>query len=258
MTFKFEANGKKLNYKNTILIEGLPGIGNVGKIAADFIIEKLKAKKIYDVKSNKYPHAVFVNEDNLVELPKIEIYHKNLDGRDIWILAGDVQPIDESSCYDFCEGLIDLFKKNNGKEIITLGGIGLQVIPDKPKVYATANDKKIITKYKMPGLHEEIYGLVGPVIGVTGLLVGLAKDHDIPAIALLGETYGHPNYLGIKGAREILEILNKKLNLKLKLKELDEEIKQIEKEIKTKTKPLESLKKIKTMDGHGEGADYIG
>ena len=33
----------KLN--NPVLIEGLPGIGNVGKIAADFIVEELKGEK---------------------------------------------------------------------------------------------------------------------------------------------------------------------------------------------------------------------
>lgn len=257
MTFKFKSVGKHEKFKNVVLIEGLPGIGNVGKIAVDFMIEKLKAKKIYEIKSNKYPHAVFINEKNLVELPKMEIYHKRIDNNDLWLLAGDVQPIDESSCYDFCNELIELFKKNNGKEIITLGGIGMKIVPDKPKVFCTANNSKIVEKYRMNGLNDKIYGIVGPVLGVTGLLVGLAEDHNVNAIALLGETYGHPNYLGIKGARAILEILNKKLKLKLNLKELDEEINEIEKEIKTKTKSLENLKKNKIIE-KTDGADYIG
>ena len=34
-----------------ILIEGLPGVGNVGKIAADFICEKLNGKRFADRKS---------------------------------------------------------------------------------------------------------------------------------------------------------------------------------------------------------------
>ncbi|MEM4055454.1 MAG: PAC2 family protein, partial [Thermoplasmatales archaeon] len=32
--------------KNSVLLVGLPGIGNVGKISADFLIENLKAKKL--------------------------------------------------------------------------------------------------------------------------------------------------------------------------------------------------------------------
>ena len=64
----------KLN--KPILIEGLPGIGNVGKVAADFIIDEIKAKKIFELFSYDMPNSVFVNEKNLVELPVIEIYYK--------------------------------------------------------------------------------------------------------------------------------------------------------------------------------------
>jgi len=37
----FEKFSKPLKLKNPILIEGLPGIGNVGKIAIDYIIDNL-------------------------------------------------------------------------------------------------------------------------------------------------------------------------------------------------------------------------
>ena len=63
--------------KNPVFLEGLPGIGNVGKIAVDFLMEELKTKKIYEVFSYTLPHSVFVNEDNLVELPNISIHYKS-------------------------------------------------------------------------------------------------------------------------------------------------------------------------------------
>ena len=91
----------KLN--NPLFIEGLPGIGNVGKIAVDFLIEEFKAKKVCSFFSYKFPHSVFVNEDNLIEMPKIELYYKKFNGkkRDLLLLTGDIQPIDEESCYTF-------------------------------------------------------------------------------------------------------------------------------------------------------------
>lgn len=250
---------KDVKMEKPILIEGLPGIGNVGKIAVDFMIENLKAKKIYEIYSNKYPHAVFVNEKNLIETPRIDIYHKKVGEKDILFLVGDIQPIDEEACYTFCNELLDLFKNLKGEEIITLGGIGLQRIPENPQVYCTGNSKKIIQKYKTKRLNQNIYGVVGPIIGVTGLLVGLSTRKKIPAIALLAETLGHPTYLGIKGAREILELLNEKLKLKLDLKRLDEEITEIEREIKTKTKQMGLLQKRKRSRSLGlEETNYIG
>jgi len=130
--------------KEPILIEGLPGIGNVGKIAVDFMIDNLKPKKIYEIHSDGFPHAVFVNEQNMVDLPTIRIFHKKIKDRDVLFLAGDVQPIDEASCYEFCNKVLDILEDVKVKEVITLGGIGLQKIPENPQVYCTGNSKKII------------------------------------------------------------------------------------------------------------------
>ena len=236
----------KPELKNPILIEGLPGIGNVGKIAVDFMIDNLKAKKFIDIYSKAFPNSVFVNEKNLVHLPRISLYYKKLKNKDVIFLAGDVQPLDEKACYEFCDLILEIFKKNKGKEIITMGGIGMPKIPKEPKVYCTANNYEIIKKYKTKELNDQIFGTVGPIIGVTGLLVGLAGKNFIPSIALLAQTFGHPNYLGIKGANEILRLLDKKLNLNLDLDSLAKEIKDIEREIKLKT--ANPIPKIKTID----------
>ncbi len=243
---------------NPILIEGLPGIGNVGKIAADFLVESLNAKKIYEIYSYSFPHSVFVNEENLVELPLVQIYYKKLKTRELMILAGDVQPLDEVNCYEFCQEILEIFKKHNGKEIITLGGMGLQEIPQNPKVYCTANQKEIMEKYKKysPQLKTNTYGTIGPIIGVTGLLVGLAKEEKIPAISLLAETFGHPTYLGIKGARQLLKVLQKSLDLNIKLNKLDEEIDEIEEEIKKVG--LDKLAKLDSNQKKRKDITYIG
>ena len=42
---------KKPELKKPILVEGLPGIGNVGKVVVDFIIDELKLKKLYEISS---------------------------------------------------------------------------------------------------------------------------------------------------------------------------------------------------------------
>ena len=213
---------KRINGKNLIMIEGLPGMGNVGKIATDFIIESLKAEKVLEIYSHAFPHCVLVNEDNLVDLPKIELYQKTLKDKTLLLIAGDVQPLDEVSCYEFCNILLDTFEKSKGREIITLGGIGQQEIPKSPKLYYTGNDKNIIKKYYSSMLNNDLYGVVGPIMGVSGLLLGLAKNRKIPAISILAETYAHPTHVGLKEAKEILVYLNDKLTLKLDLNQIDD------------------------------------
>ena len=243
--------------KNPIFVEGLPGIGNVGKIVSDFMIEELKATKIYEIVSHSMPNSVFVNEDNLVELPRIELYHKKLKDYDLLILTGDVQPIDEESCYEFCEFVTDICKKAGVKEMITLGGIGLAEAPKKPKVYCTGNSKKLIDEYKKKtNVETKVYGVVGPIVGVTGLLLGVSQKQGIPAVALLSETLGHPMYLGIKGARESMNVLNTKLGLKLNTKKLDKEITALDREMR-KTEELSQSRSKKGKNTDDEN-NYIG
>ena len=263
MTWKINLIGKKPKLKNVVLVEGLPGIGNVGKVAVDFMIESLKAKKLYDIFSYTFPHSVFVNEENLVELPKIEIFYAKVKNNDLLLLSGDVQPIDEVSCYEFSEKILDIAEEFKAKEIVTLGGIGLHNLPKKIKVYCTGNNKAIVTKYKKgTDLISELHGVVGPIVGVSGLLLGLAQKRKISAISMLAETLGHPMYLGVKGARGILKVLNKKLNLDINIKDLDKEINDIEKEMIKRTEELSEVSKqtaMKKMKGKiGGDVNYIG
>lgn len=244
--WQVKQTGKKPSLKNPILIEGLPGIGNVGKVVVDFIVEKMKAKKIYEFVSYQLPHSVFVNEKNLIEMPRIEIYYKKFKNKkhDLLLLAGDIQPIDEESCYAFTDKVLDVCKIHKAKEIVTIGGIGLQAIPKKPEIFCTGNNKEIIARYrKGTALNAKLYGIVGPIVGVTGLLLGLAERRKLPAIALLAETFGHPMYLGVKGAREVLKVLNKKLDLGINLKDLDKEIESLEKEMLKRTEEFSNISK---------------
>ncbi|MBI3037290.1 PAC2 family protein [Candidatus Woesearchaeota archaeon] len=255
-----------------VLIAGLPGIGNVGKVAVDFMVEELKAEKLYEFFSYNLPHSVFVTEENLVELPMISLYFKKGSGKrqDILFLAGDVQPVNEQSCYSFSDTVLDYFTKLGGAQVITIGGIGLPAelyfkkgavnVPNKPKVYCTGTSKDVVDSFKIVGVEPGLYGVVGPIIGVTGVLLGLSKRRKIPAISLLAETFSHPMYLGIRGAREVVSVLNDKLALGINIKELDREIREMESEAADRANPAELPKALRGIGKTrtGEDVSYIG
>jgi uncharacterized protein len=251
--------------KNPLFIEGLPGIGNVGKIAVDFLVDELKAKKLYSFFSYKFPHSVFVSNNNLIEMPKVELYYKKSTGnrRDLLFLTGDIQPIDEESCYTFCEEILKIVKIFNCSEIITTGGIGLQDMPEKTKIYVTGNNEKLLNSYLKKDLltEKDIFGVVGPIVGVSGVLLGLGNMQNVKGVALLAETFGHPMHLGVKGAKEILRVLNKKFTLNLNIKKLNKEISEVEKEILKKTKEWASEMLHSTPAGakaKNKEVNYIG
>ena len=225
---------KKISLSSPILIEGMPGIGNVGKIVMDVLIEESKANLFMTFFSNQLPNNVFVNEENLVDLPKLSLYHKNINNQDYLFLTGDVQPINEQASYEFSGMIIELFKRFNGKYLITLGGIGLNDIPSDPKVYITGNNSSLVNmvsknlEKKKIHVETKIYGHVGPILGVSGVLLGISKKNDMAAYSLLSETFGHPIYVGLKAAKAILNILNHYYDFKINLEKIDKEIKQID------------------------------
>jgi len=227
-----EYSNAKIN--SPILIEGMPGIGNVGKVSMDILIEETKANLFMSFHSKDFPNTVFVNEDNLVDLPTIGLYHKNICGQDYLFLTGDAQPVNESASYTFSELILKIFKDYNGKHLVTLGGIGLNMIPESPKVYITGNDKKFVAsvmddfKKKKFVFESKIYGMVGPIMGITGLLLGIAKKYDIKAYCILSETLGHPVYVGLKGSKAIMLILSRQYGFNVNFEKLDKEIKQID------------------------------
>lgn len=246
-----------------VLIEGMPGIGNVGKIAADFLAQELHAKPLYDFFSYSFPSSVFVNEQSLVELPSITLYYKSFGNKkknDLLFLVGDLQPIDEQSAYSFCDAVLDVCHKLTCKEIITLGGIGLQKMPKKPQVYCTGNDQSVIHAYgREIDVQTKLYGVVGPIMGISGILLGMAARRKIPAVCLLAETYAHPMYLGIKGAQEIILRLAKKFALNVTLDKLDKDIHDIEEELLKRAEEMQKFAPGKTIAGGlKKELEYIG
>lgn len=243
--------------KAPILIEGLPGIGNVGKVAMDFLIDELRAKKIGEFRGGTLPNSVFVTEDHLLKLPSIELFYKK-GNPDILLLAGDAQPSGDKSCYEFCNAVLDVFAEFKGKDIVTLGGVALKVEPKLPKVYLTGNSQKVVEAYsKGTQAKTQIYGLVGPVIGVSGVLPGLAQQRNIRAASLLAETYGHPLHLGLRGAQEIVKILKKKLALPIDIELLEKEISEIESEISKQELNASHNAKVMRLK-RGQDVNYIG
>lgn len=258
VTWHINEIGKQPKLSNSILLEGLPGMGNVGKIAVDFLIEVLKAKKIMELESYHLPNSVFIGEDGLIEVPSISIYHAKSKGQDYLFLAGDIQPLDEVSSHSFCSKIMDILSNFGCTEIVTLGGIGLPEVPKKPKVYVTGNGKDIKKKYSVKGVNKEIYGVVGPIIGVSGLLLGSAKKRETDAASLLAQTFGHPNYIGVRGARELLKVLSNVHSLDVDLSDLDKEIKEMESNLK-KVQPLKVSKKSgKSLADATQNVSYIG
>ena len=122
---------KKPKLKNPILIEGLPGIGNVGKLAVEHLIDSTKATKFAELYSKDFPPQVFINTDGTVKLANNELYFwkaKKRNQRDLIFLTGDYQSLSSNGQYELVEKILDICEEFGCKEIYTLGGYGLGLV----------------------------------------------------------------------------------------------------------------------------------
>ncbi|UCF44682.1 MAG: PAC2 family protein [Candidatus Bathyarchaeota archaeon] len=215
----------QIELNNPILIEGLPGLGLVGKIATRYLIKKLNAKKFAHLYSPHFPYFVLVNKKGNVRLLRGSFHFwKNKEGgNDLILFTGDSQSQTIEGQYEIAGRMLDFAQKHNVKTIVTIGGYRREA-KDKPKVFAAATVQDLLDKALQAGAAVSNSG--SPIVGTAGLILGLARFKKINALCLLGETRGYlPDPLA---ARSVLEVLKTTLNFEIDLTGLNEEIAKAE------------------------------
>lgn len=219
---------KRPRLTNPVLIGGLPGIGNVGKIAAEYLIEKLKMEKLADVYSQFLPPQVFIDEDGVVRLVRNSIYYKKIKGKsDLLVLVGDFQGTTQEGQYEISHIILELAQKLNVSFIYTLGGYSTGKIVETPRVLGAVTDAEFLENLKDKGVVFPKGEPGGGIVGSAGVMLGLGKEiFSMNGACLMGETSGY--FADPKGAREIVKVLNDLLELKIDLSDLEERSRQIE------------------------------
>ncbi|MEM3318179.1 MAG: proteasome assembly chaperone family protein [Thermoplasmatales archaeon] len=213
--------------KNSVLLVGLPGIGNVGKISADFLIENLKAKKLADVFSVHLPPQVLISEESSARLVRNELYYKKRKEGDRIIFTGDFQGLTSQGQYEICYKVLELSKKLDVKKIVTLGGYQIGKLMEIPRVlgaYTSENMKEEVEKLGVIFSKNEPGG---GIVGGAGLILGLGYElFDIPGVCLMGETSGY--FTDPKSAKQVTKVVVDYLGLNADVSIFDEKIKEIE------------------------------
>jgi hypothetical protein len=170
-----------------IFVQGLPGFGNVGKIAAHLLIKFCGAKPFAELYSPSFPDYVSVNSSGICRLPRYEFYAAPMEKKDFIIMTGDTQPSfdDVVAHYSLCGEILDFVEKQGCSFIVTMGGA--PITEEKTQVYVAATSPRLALEFMEKG--AVIYSK-GRVVGATGLVLGLAKDRNLEGICLLGATTG--------------------------------------------------------------------
>jgi uncharacterized protein (TIGR00162 family) len=238
----------KTELNNPVLIEGLPGLGLVGKIATRYLVRQLKAEKFAYLYSPHFPYFVLVNKKGSVRLLRGTFYFwkNSKGGSDLILFTGDSQAQTIEGQYEISDAILNFAKEHNVKIIITVGGYRMEV-KDKPKVIASATDAELLNKALQAGAVMSPAG--NPIVGTAGLILGMARFKKISALCLLGETRGYlPDP---KAAKSVLEVLLSLIKVDLDLGGLDEEIAKADKMI-TRLQKIEEKRLLQAEETRKE------
>ncbi len=248
---------KSQKLKNAVLFVGLPGIGLVGKIAVDYILNALKPKaKLYaKITSDSFPPAVHT-KSGVMNLISDEIYLYRTKTKDYLFLVGPVQPslmmpISSKQHYDFSETIASFVKKQNIKEVFTFAGInvGQKRLNKKPAVIFVASDVKTRDKYKKKKISNLVFDdsrTDALISGVAGLLIGLVyNNYKIPGCCFMGETDQKLVFGDQGSAKSVLQVISKLVDFKFDMKKIDQEAKKIESSFSEITNKIKEISQKK-------------
>jgi len=226
---------KEIKSKNPVLITGFPGIGLVGNIVSQYIIDQLKLRHVGSIDSKLFP-PIAVLFAGLVNVPA-RIY----EGDELIVVVSDI-PISPAVSHDLSKALVDWAQRINAQEIVSIAGIA--TLPDehigtvasdvdvakvirerakqRHKVFGAATTPLVLGKLKGK---VSIFGM-GTVAGIAGSIMTECSLRDFPAVGLLSETHGTTP--DPRAAVEVIKVLNSLYGMNIGTEKLIEQVERIE------------------------------
>ncbi len=225
--------------KDPIFVEGLPGVGNVGKLAAEHLVDQLKAVKFVEMFSKYFPPQVLVTDAGTIRLVSNELFYvmRPLMKNDLVIMTGDYQGLTPEGQYALSDRTLQIIKELGVNRIYTLGGYGLGKMIEKPRVLGAASDLELVDEMKTFGVTFSKGEPGSGIVGASGLLLGLGNLYGMRSVCLMGETSGY--FVDPKGAQAVLEVLAKILGVTIDFSDLEQKAQQID-AITSKLKEIEA------------------
>ena len=205
--------------KGVTIIEGFPGIGLVGTITTEFLMEHLNTEKIGSVMIDDVPAIVAVHSNKVIEPISIH-YNKKYN-----IVIVHAITLGKGGGWDIAEVIQQLASELNAKEIISIEGVGTMKPTGEASAvfYYSTVGKQSLNKIAQP-LKE------GIIVGVTGALLARREDYKVPITAFFAETPS--NMPDSKGSANVIKALDMYLGLNVDPKPLLKQAQQFEEKLK--------------------------
>jgi uncharacterized protein len=168
---------QSMSLDEPVLVEGLPGVGLVGKLAADHLVEQLEMEYYAACHCDGLPDVAVYEEGDRGIRPPVRVYAD--EERDLLALQADV-PVSPSAAEEFATCVTGWLAE---QEALPLYLSGLPEEKDGvPELYgiATGGAAELLAEYDIPTPSES-----GMVSGPTGALLAEAGQQSLDSVGLV-------------------------------------------------------------------------
>lgn len=209
---------KKRNFSGYTLIEGFPGMGLVGTIAAKYLVERLGFREHGYIDSSVFIPIIRIHEGMPVYPSRI---YAN-DSLKLLVLISE-QIISRQYTEDIAHCIVEWIKEKKIGKLISLAGINSPGSKAGDGVYGIAANPESLKELKKHNIELIKDGIT---TGITALILLELKKSDVNAISIMGNASFQADY---KAAAAIIEKLNGLLGLKVNVEPLLKEARETEK-----------------------------
>ena len=217
---------EKPSLKNPILIAAWPGMGMLARMSADYMIQKLEAKQFAEIFSQS--NDIYFNEGigKLIKY-KHSFYYCNGKQDDLIIFSGEIQPQSLIEIEQMANQVLDVAEELGVKRVYTIAAIP-NPQDAKPRVFGVVNKPELLDFLKQKSV-QPVSG-DGRIMGLNGLLIGIAQQRELEGICLLCEI----RYLDIPQPRSVQSVMNvlaRILGIKMDTSDLEQQAEEMEQKI---------------------------
>jgi len=239
---------ERVQLREGVLVQGLPGIGLAGKLAVDYVVRELKLPKVAEAYIDGLMlHAnvaVFVDDEAIIRLPTYDFYLFRGSKRDALFLTAPAQPVAWMQ-YEVAEHVLDYFQSIGGVEVVGVCGT---TMGEGEGVYFAATSRETREELIKLGFKPSPGGVI---TGACGLLPALAYLRGMKAYVLMG--YVSQPELDPVAAKHLVQALAYVLDMQVDTRNLDALIEEVKKKEREVSEMIERVREKLSEKAKGRG-----
>ena len=175
--------------EHAAMLEAVPGVGNVGKIVVDSLVDKHPSRTIGWILHPDFPPHSTLDSNGLVSPPRININSILLpDGRTVVAVGGPLQPMTAAGQHEVSEAILEMASESDTPQLLVLAGLAAGT--DNREIHVICADAEVRRNLEANDIPVSREHPEAGMIGIAGLLISLSPLYGVPAVGLVAETMG--------------------------------------------------------------------